>query len=45
MEHLDSLAGSIAYKHVLGASVEKVGAINDASFYIVTAAIDRMWTY
>jgi acyl-coenzyme A thioesterase 9 len=41
MEHLDSLAGSIAYKHVLGSSVESVGAISDAGFYIVTAAIDR----
>lgn len=41
MEHLDSLAGSISYKYVLGASVERLGAINDAGFYIVTASIDR----
>lgn len=41
MEHLDSLAGSIAYKYVLGASVEKLKTISDAGFYIVTASIDR----
>ncbi|KAF8311104.1 Thioesterase/thiol ester dehydrase-isomerase [Clavulina sp. PMI_390] len=42
MEHLDSLAGSIAYKHVLGPSVEKLGAVSEAGFYIVTASIDRL---
>lgn len=41
LEHLDSLAGSIAYKYVLGASVEKLGAISDVGFYIVTASVDR----
>ena len=39
MEHLDSLAGSIAYKHVLG---PKVSALpRDAGFYIVTASVER----
>lgn len=42
MEHLDSLAGSIAYKHMLGADVETLGAnISERGFYIVTAAVDR----
>ncbi|KAI0261927.1 Thioesterase/thiol ester dehydrase-isomerase [Gloeopeniophorella convolvens] len=42
LEHLDSLAGSIAYKHVLGPAVEKVGKITERGFYIVTASVDRM---
>ena len=41
MEHLDSLAGSIAYKHVLGPDVETLGKIQERGFYIVTASIDR----
>lgn len=42
MEHLDSLAGSIAYKHT---AVEKVEDAREAGFYIVTAAIDRYVRY
>ena len=38
MEHLDSLASSIAYKH---ASVGVVEDVRGAGFYIVTAAVDR----
>ena len=41
MEHLDSLAGSIAYKHMLGPSVETLGRIQERGFYIVTASVDR----
>ena len=42
MEHLDSLAGSIAYKHLLGPSVETLGKISERGFYVVTAAVDRL---
>lgn len=41
MEHLDSLAGSIAYKHMLGPNVETLGKIHERGFYIVTASVDR----
>lgn len=41
MEHLDSLAGSIAYKHMLGPTAETVGKVKERGFYIVTAAVDR----
>lgn len=41
MEHLDSLAGSIAYKHMLGPSVETLGTLEQRGFYIVTASVDR----
>lgn len=41
MEHLDSLAGSIAYKHVLGPTIETLGHIQERGFYIVTASVDR----
>lgn len=41
MEHLDSLAGSIAYKHVLGPSVETLDRVKERGFYIVTASVDR----
>ena len=41
MEHLDSLAGSIAYKHMLGPTVETLGKINERGYYIVTASVDR----
>lgn len=41
MEHLDSLAGSISYKHMSGADIETLGAITEKGFYIVTAAVDR----
>ncbi|KAI1790562.1 Thioesterase/thiol ester dehydrase-isomerase [Ganoderma leucocontextum] len=40
MEHLDSLAGSIAYKHVLGPDVSALPL--DAGFYIVTASVERL---
>jgi hypothetical protein len=41
-EHLDSLAGSISYKHLLGPHVQSLGRIADErGFYIVTAAVDR----
>ncbi|THH16286.1 hypothetical protein EW146_g4324 [Bondarzewia mesenterica] len=41
-EHLDSLAGSISYKHMLGPGVETLGKIKERGFYIVTAAVDRL---
>lgn len=41
MEHLDSLAGSIGYKHMLGPAVEKLGTVEQRGFYIVTASVDR----
>ncbi|KAG1728865.1 Thioesterase/thiol ester dehydrase-isomerase [Suillus paluster] len=42
MEHLDSLAGSISYKHMLGPGVETLGRIREKGFYIVTASVDRL---
>lgn len=42
MEHLDSIAGSVAYKHMLGPSVEVVGSVADMGFYVVTASVDRL---
>ncbi|KAJ2915336.1 hypothetical protein MD484_g5070, partial [Candolleomyces efflorescens] len=42
MENFDSLAGSVAYKHMLGPSVKTVGSIEDRGFYIVTASVDRL---
>lgn len=42
MEHLDSLAGSIAYKHMLGPAVTALP--KDAGFYMVTASVDR-WDF
>lgn len=41
LEHLDTLAGSIAYKHMLGPGVNRLGSIQDRGFYIVTASVDR----
>lgn len=41
MEHLDFLAGSISYKHVLGRGVELLGCTQQRGFYIVTASVDR----
>ncbi|KAH7339912.1 HotDog domain-containing protein [Rhizoctonia solani] len=44
MEQLDALAGSIAYKHVLGPSVSDLlsgGPVN-RGFYLVTASVDRL---
>lgn len=40
MEHLDSLAGAIAYKHMLG-PVERLTNEQDFPFYLVTASVDR----
>lgn len=42
MEHLDSLAGSIAYKHVLGPEVETLGRIQERGLYFVTASVERL---
>ncbi|KXN85191.1 Acyl-coenzyme A thioesterase 9, mitochondrial [Leucoagaricus sp. SymC.cos] len=42
MEHLDSLAGSISYKHILGPTVETLGRIQQRGFYIVTASVHRL---
>ncbi|KAF9040128.1 HotDog domain-containing protein [Panaeolus papilionaceus] len=42
MEHLDSLAGSIAYKHMLGPGTHTLGRIDERGFYIVTASVDRL---
>jgi acyl-coenzyme A thioesterase 9 len=43
MEHLDSLAGSAAYKHVLGPEASTLqGGVKERGFYIVTAAVDRL---
>ena len=39
MEHLDSLAGSIAYKHMLGPDAQSLP--KDSGFYIVTASVER----
>lgn len=41
MEHLDSLAGSISYKHMLGPDVETLGRVSERGFYVVTASVDR----
>lgn len=40
MEHLDSLAGSIAYRHMLG-PVDTIGPVSDLGYYLVTASVDR----
>lgn len=40
-EHLDSLAGSVAYKHNLGPDVQTLGKLEERGFYIVTASVDR----
>jgi acyl-coenzyme A thioesterase 9 len=40
-EHLDALAGSVAYKHNLGPNVQTLGNIEERGFYIVTASVDR----
>ncbi|KAJ3512048.1 hypothetical protein NMY22_g15450 [Coprinellus aureogranulatus] len=42
MENLDSLAGSIAYKHMLGPNVQALPSVEDRGFYIVTASVDRL---
>lgn len=40
MEHLDSIAGSIAYKHMLG-PIGAIGTLTNMGFYLVTASVDR----
>ncbi|KAJ3809201.1 Thioesterase/thiol ester dehydrase-isomerase [Lentinula aff. lateritia] len=40
MEHLDSLAGSISYKHVLGPTKSEL-KVEEMGLYIVTAAVER----
>jgi len=42
MENLDSLAESIAYKHMLSPSVRALGHIRDHGFQIVKASVDRL---
>ncbi|CUA77888.1 Acyl-coenzyme A thioesterase 9, mitochondrial [Rhizoctonia solani] len=44
MEQLDALAGSIAYKHVLGPNVTDLysGGPIRRGFYLVTASVDRL---
>ena len=39
MEHLDSLAGSIGYKHMLGPEAKELP--HNVDFYIVTASVER----
>lgn len=41
MEVLDSTAGSVAYKHILGPEAKTVGTIQEQGFYVVTASVDR----
>ncbi|GJE84481.1 hypothetical protein PsYK624_005570 [Phanerochaete sordida] len=41
MEHLDSLAGSIAYKHLLR-PVERIAAPAALGFYLVKASVNRL---
>ena len=45
MENLDSLASSIAYKHMLGPGVNTLGPISERGFYLVTASVDRYSIY
>ncbi|KZT61476.1 Thioesterase/thiol ester dehydrase-isomerase [Calocera cornea HHB12733] len=42
MEHLDSLAGSAAYKHILGPTADSPSSLSSIDFYLVTAAVERM---
>ncbi|KZO98279.1 Thioesterase/thiol ester dehydrase-isomerase [Calocera viscosa TUFC12733] len=42
MEHLDSLAGSAAYKHILGPAADSPSSLSSIDFYLVTAAVERM---
>ncbi|KIK64962.1 hypothetical protein GYMLUDRAFT_160038 [Collybiopsis luxurians FD-317 M1] len=41
MEHLDSLAGSISYKHVLGPTAKSIQKVEEMGLYIVTAGVER----
>ena len=43
MEDLDSLAGGVAYKHLMEPGVARLqGSINERGFYVVTAAVERL---
>ncbi|KAF9644432.1 thioesterase thiol ester dehydrase-isomerase [Thelephora ganbajun] len=42
MEVLDSTAGSVAYKHLLGPEVETVGTMQEQGFYVVTASLSHV---
>ncbi|KAG9022731.1 hypothetical protein FRB95_014275 [Tulasnella sp. JGI-2019a] len=42
MEQLDWLAGSISYKHCLGPAHEMERGMGKRSFYLATAAVDRL---
>ncbi|KZO90057.1 Thioesterase/thiol ester dehydrase-isomerase [Calocera viscosa TUFC12733] len=42
MEHLDSLAGSAAYKHILGSAADSPSSLSSIDFYLLTAAVERM---
>jgi acyl-coenzyme A thioesterase 9 len=42
MEDLDSLAGGVAYKHLMEPGVSKLtGSVAERGFYVVTASVDR----
>lgn len=42
MEDLDSLAGGVAYKHLMEPGVSQLtGSLSERGFYIVTASVDR----
>ncbi|KAG8835529.1 hypothetical protein FRC17_002758 [Serendipita sp. 399] len=43
MEDLDSLAGGVAYKHLMEPGItELTGSINERGFYVVTASVERL---
>ncbi|KAE9400877.1 Thioesterase/thiol ester dehydrase-isomerase [Gymnopus androsaceus JB14] len=42
IEHLDSLAGSISYKHVLGPTSRSALKVEEMGLYIVTAGVERI---
>jgi acyl-coenzyme A thioesterase 9 len=42
MEDLDSLAGGVAYKHLMEPGVTQLkGGTNERGFYVVTASVER----
>lgn len=46
MEDLDSLAGGVAYKHLMEPGVSKLtGSVAERGFYVVTASVDRRVRY
>lgn len=43
MEDLDSLAGGVAYKHLMEPGVSRLtGSLSERGFYVVTASVDRL---